>query len=171
MHPLRPLVLSLAQELGTDAEYVRPVDDRRYLTGVEVGLFLAVGIVIRFMDGYLDGLIKKQGEKLGERHAEAIKCEFGRLMDRFARKEELTAADMVAVTESTERDLAGLLEELLHLLKEKDVHHDADHTTLIMNVNAFLVDQGFPAEIAAEHGPSLVIPIEAYLARERGTQG
>lgn len=171
MRPLRPLMLSLAQELGADVEYARPLDNRRYLTGVEIGLFVAVGVVVRFMDGYFDGLIKKQGEKLGEEHAKTIGRKIRRLRDRISPRQEHTATEAVAVTQEVEQDLAQVLEEMLRLLKEKGFHSVAeDRSALTSDISAFLVEQGFPPEVAAERAPSLIVPIEKFLAKEQAVQ-
>jgi hypothetical protein len=167
-HSVRPLVLDLVSDLGPDVEFIRPRAGRLYLTGAEIGIYIAILIVAKFIGGYFDGWTTNQGEKLGERHAEGARRRAGEIVDRLRSLDSDDADQTLAEAERSQSEIEDLLEQLNTELgpidgSSRDLSIDAAQVAIA----ELLHEMGLPKPFATRHARQAVLRIVAHNAMRR----
>jgi hypothetical protein len=82
------IVSHLASDIGVDASHFRKERDRLYITGIEIAILIAVGVLTSFLTGLFNGVKKRlnqYGEVLGEQLVDEILGQLTGISDRLAK--------------------------------------------------------------------------------------
>jgi hypothetical protein len=154
--PMQNLLEDVVLDLGADVDYIRPDGGRVYLSGAEIAFVIAVGLLIRFIEGYLDGLVKKPGEKLGEEHGAALIKMLRRLADRLLNRHGDETDRVLAQAEAAAEELQLLLPRVEEVaLTDGGMDVAAARAAAEGLVCGELTRLGFPSDMAEQHAASL----------------
>jgi len=148
----------LTGEIGVDASYVRKEQDRLYLTGIEIALIVATGVLSSFLMGLFEGLkkgAKEQGEKIGKELIDSI-FEKLRGITEKARKIEFTKkVEAAAQAKALQDQLDEVINDpRLKFLKRSVL--DEFHVSIVAEVSIHLRQTGFPEHVVKERAERLV---------------
>lgn len=145
---VKEIVNDLASELGPQASFLRKEEDRLYLSGIEIALVIASGILASFLAGVVKGIqsaLKAKGEKLGQ---EIVDYALKRLETLIDNVSNLSDGNTEQETERTQSEL----QQLMDSFAEKGLLDDA--TTAVPQVTEqivlYLSKIGFPSDSVEE---------------------
>jgi hypothetical protein len=153
---LNVIIDDLASDLGTDTQYFRRDEDKLYLSGIEIALVVATGLVTSYLIGIYRGAKKRVGEigeKTGAKLVDETVEKLMRLRDRVLGVKADKAKEVFPEVRAIQADLADTIDlsETRALLEQS-----TDQEIVLIEIRAYLTRIGYPSDIREERAHEFV---------------
>lgn len=155
------IIANLTSEIGVESAYHRKEEDRLYLTGIEIAMIVATGVLTSFFVGLFEGVKKgvaKHSEKIGEHLVDTLLERLRGIRKQVTEIDAENVKEAVAKVRECQRRLDNIINEPL---LEDLVNAESDELRrLEMNeVRLYLKEVGFPEDAVTDRAERLVLQI------------